>query len=221
MTTATATASSVKIVTTAELAELIRDMPAGQATFVLESSANSKMVKKHRVTGEANEFYDKLRTVSTFNCFAGGSYKDQVNNELKREGQEADFELLDDVDPKYESVDGSKALHRNIKSDKLHIVTKPDMRATKVNRSVFINASGQEVSKESLRHYLSASELRKLDGVTVDSGRQGTEKAVLHAKPLVGNVIEARMMKAVYKVVNPTPITMADLATRLGQTSKV
>ena len=218
----TVTARPIVKVTPAELAEIIRDMPAGQATITMVSSADKHMNKKHRETKEANPWLGKLLVESTFSAFVGGNYSNQVNAQLAREGQDKDFEPLDD--PRYASVDGSRSLVENVDSGNLHLVAKPSDTAVNVNRTHYMYASnGVAVDKATIAPYFAAKYWRRFNGIAdPTNNRQGTEKRVPHVKPLIENIVALRANGKDYVVSRQSAkrVTMADLAKRLGQTSQ-
>ena len=217
----TATARPIVKVTPAQLAEIVRDLPAGQATITIVSSADKHMNKKHRDTKEANPFLGKLLVESTFSAFVGGNYANQVNAQRDREGLDTDWEPLDD--PRYQSVEGSRSLVENVDSGNLHLVAKPSDTAVNVNRTAYMHASnGVAVDKATIAPYFAAKYWRRFNGESDDTNnRQGTAKRVPHVKPLIENIVALRAGGKDYVVVRQPAkrVTMADLATRLGQTA--
>ena len=207
-------------VTPAQLAAIVRDMPAGQATITIVSSADKNMNKKHRDTKEANPWLGKLLVESTFSAYVGGNYGNQVRNQLDREGQDTDWEPLDD--PRYTSVDGSRSLVENVESGNLHLVAKPSDTAVNVNRTTYMHASnGTAIDKATIAPYFAAKYWRRFNGIAdPTNNRQGTDKRVPHVKPLIENVVALRANGKDYIVTRQAVkrVTMADLAARLGQT---
>lgn len=219
----TITARPIVKVTPAQLAEVIRDMPAGQATITLVSSADKHMNKKHRETKEANPWLGKLLVESTFSAFVGGSYANQVNAQRDREGLDTEWEPLDD--PRYQSVDGSRSLVENVDSGNLHMVAKPSDTAVNVNRTSYMYASnGVAVDKATIAPYFAAKQWRQFNGIEdPTNNRQGTDKRVPHVKPLIENIVALRANGKDYVVSRNSNkrVTMSDLAKRLGQTNQV
>jgi len=208
-----------KTITTADLAEIVKAAPLGQkVSFVMKRSADSDMVKKHRVTKLANPYLGSTKTTyivgewagipihkdrkldkSGDDAEAGGtSYQRAMNRKLVADGEAAVFVSGED---KVNSRIGSSSLLEGKRDGTLKLDVSPDWKST---RSRYTDAKGVEIDRATLTPYFAASVLNR-------SEPPATLRPSLH------NVVEMHTGGMVYKVAKPSRMTMADLATRLGQ----
>lgn len=128
------------------------------------------------VKPKSNPLSGRLKKESYVNGMIGWNYQNSVNNQLAREGQEADFV----AHPRKwgERIKGTPLVRHN---GKVYL----ELKVEKVFNTRYL-LDGVEVSRESIAKYLPA---HKPD----DSGRQGTDKAVILRDYNLDNVKQLRI----------------------------
>jgi len=220
------TMNTTETVTTAQLAEVVRTLPLGQFIHVImEKPASDDMLKKHREDRSPNPYYDAVKRIEV-DCTGGGkpknkdrklqaaggistgtSYQREVNKARIEAGEAADF--VAQPDKHNDRIDGSPLMQ-----GKKDGTLKLDMANIDWDSCVseLIAADGSKLDRRNIRSYLSQQVLDRMDGLS--DGPPLTMRVKLQ------HVVELHANNKVYKVIKPKRATMADLASRLGQTSQ-
>lgn len=200
----TTTATPTKQVTTKELAVILASAKSGRVTIVTKS--NPKMLVKDRVTKQPNPF-SVIEKLSTQHAQIGASYSNCVNNQLVREGKDADFTPQDHA---YAEGVSDTPLMQHKTNGTLYVAIKREA-AKHTNKSVYL-ADGVEVDYSEVANYIPAPR--------PSTNNQGTDKAVFWATPKVASIVELRMGGTIYKVVNPKALTFSDIKSLIASPAK-
>ena len=204
--TSTTTSPKVVTITTAELAEKLVS-PRGGNRITVKIKSTPKMLVKGRDSKLPNPF-GVVTKVTTMHGMIGSSYSNGVNNQLVREGKDADF-----VPQSHRWATHYVGALMTANKDNALVLAFRGLEAKHTNKSVFFDANDKELTREELAEYLPVPR----------SGNQsqGTDKEVIWITPKLASIIEVVMDGVTYKIANPKVVTISDVAHLVGQSPKV
>jgi len=135
-----------KQVTEQELLTIL--MNVNKPTFTnIVSKVDQKMVKKSRIDGSVNPYYEKVKKVTKGNYFIGGNYEDMVNNRMVKEG----------IEPTFESVECSVGKHiskcvQYNENTQLNYLQYYIFQSSNIKSELFFE--GNQIEKQLLESYL-------------------------------------------------------------------
>jgi hypothetical protein len=150
------------------------------------------LLKKNRQTGEPAKYKTgEVVKLARQNCLVGVNYQNCVNNQLDRENKESNF--VAEKAPWGKKVEDTRSLEYWVNAQKefnLYVA----FNVRKVLFSKYVDLQNNEIPKSELVDFLPLPKK--------DSGRQGTDTAILWIKPKVDSIIGIATDNVFYEIVD-------------------
>lgn len=170
----------VNEITINELENVLRNFKGNKVVSLLQlTSQNSKLSAK-------NARENELLKLSKMTVLAGTDTNVRVNNQLAREGKEANYDALPTYMEKINNV-----LGQNIKNPKVkYFITFP-FDNSKPKSFLFLNKN--EVKQNDIKDLYKPSALKDYDNIS-----QGTDKKIAHMRPKLESLLAVKFDNILY-----------------------